>query len=217
MKQLLHKELKLTTAPITWFFILFACMVLIPGYPILVSCFFICMGMFYSYQFAREADDILYTALLPIRKKDVVTAKYLCALFLESIAFLLLIVMTVLRMTVLKDATPYVSNPLMAANITFLALALLIFALFNYIFLGGFFRTDYNYGKPFIFFCIAAFIIVGFGETLHHLPGMAGFNSISGEGLTMQWILLVPALLVFILLTGLSLKISQKRFEDLDL
>lgn len=145
------------------------------------------------------------------------TAKYLCALFLESIAFLLLIVMTVLRMTVLKDATPYVSNPLMAANITFLALALLIFALFNYIFLGGFFRTAYNYGKPFIIFCIAAFIIVGFGETLHHLPGMAGFNSISGEGLTMQWILLVPALLVFILLTGLSLKISQKRFEDLDL
>lgn len=217
MKQLLHKELKLTTAPITWFFILFAFMALIPGYPILVSCFFICMGMFYSYQLAREADDILYTALLPIRKKDVVTAKYLCALFIEAIAFLLLILMTVLRMTVLKGWTPYVRNPLMAANITFLSLALLIFALFNFIFIKGFFKTAYNYGKPFIFFCIAAFVVVGFGETLHYLPGMSGFNAISGEGMAMQWILLVISSAVFLLLTVLSLNISQKRFENLDL
>lgn len=217
MKLLLHKELKLTTAPITWFFLLFAFMALIPGYPILVSCFFICMGMFYSYQFAREADDILYTALLPIRKKDVVTAKYLCTLFIETIAFLLLIVMTMLRMTVLKDAAPYVKNPLMAANITFLSLALVIFALFNFIFIKGFFKTAYNYGKPFILFCIAAFIVVGFGETLHYLPGMSGFNAISGEGMVTQWVLLAISSAAFLFLTYSSLKISQKRFEDLDL
>lgn len=39
MKRLLHKELRLTAAPVTYYFLAFALMTLIPGYPILVGGF----------------------------------------------------------------------------------------------------------------------------------------------------------------------------------
>ena len=64
MNKLLKKELRLTAAPITYFFLTFALMTLIPGYPILVGRFFITLGIFYTFQMARESNDILYTALL---------------------------------------------------------------------------------------------------------------------------------------------------------
>ena len=65
MKKLLHKELRLTAAPITYLFLAFALMPLIPGYPILMGGFFITLGIFYTFQMARESGDILFTALLP--------------------------------------------------------------------------------------------------------------------------------------------------------
>lgn len=68
MKKLLYKELRLTAAPITYLFLAFALMTLIPGYPILMGGFFITLGIFYTFQTARESGDILFTALLPCKK-----------------------------------------------------------------------------------------------------------------------------------------------------
>ncbi|MGO3548708.1 MAG: ABC-2 transporter permease, partial [Paucilactobacillus nenjiangensis] len=60
MKNLLIKEIQLTSMPITFIFLLFAFMTLIPGYPILMGAFFICLGIFFSFQNGRETNDILY-------------------------------------------------------------------------------------------------------------------------------------------------------------
>lgn len=68
MKNLLTKELRLTATILSYLFILFAVMTLIPGYPILVGAFFICLGIFYSFQLGRENNDILFTVLLPVKK-----------------------------------------------------------------------------------------------------------------------------------------------------
>jgi len=89
MNKLLKKELRLTAAPITYFFLAFALMTLIPGYPILVGGFFITLGIFYTFQMARESNDILYTALLPCKKQDVVRAKYTFCVLIELLGWLL--------------------------------------------------------------------------------------------------------------------------------
>ena len=94
MNKLLKKELRLTAAPITYFFLAFALMTLIPGYPILVGGFFITLGIFYTFQMARESNDILYTALLPCKKQDVVRAKYTFCVLIELLGWLLCAVLT---------------------------------------------------------------------------------------------------------------------------
>ena len=60
MKNLLYKELKLASLGLTYLFILFGFMTLIPGYPILLGAFFVCLGIFQSFRTARENNDILY-------------------------------------------------------------------------------------------------------------------------------------------------------------
>lgn len=152
MKNLLIKEIQLTSMPITFIFLLFAFMTLIPGYPILMGAFFICLGIFFSFQNGRETNDILYTVLLPIRKSDVVTAKYLLTIFIQLIAFVLMLALTVFRMSLWNSAGVYMQNAMMNATPIYLALVLLIFAGFNVIFLGGFFKTAYGIGKPFLLF-----------------------------------------------------------------
>ena len=160
MIRLLKKEMKLAASPLSYLFIVFGLMAFVPGYPILVSAFFLCLGLFQSFQAAREANDITYTALLPVAKADVVRAKYLFCGFIQLCYFMLTVAVTLIRMTVLSEAAVYRSNPLMNANLVYLGFVLLILGLFNGIFIGGFFRTAYQFAKPFVAFIVAAFLVV---------------------------------------------------------
>ena len=117
MGRLLKKEMKLTASPLSYWFILFSFMTFLPGYPILVGGFFVCLGIFFTYQQAVEYDDITFSALLPIRKKDVVKAKYAFVIIIQIISFVLSALFTVLRMTLLSNAEVYLVNQMMNANL----------------------------------------------------------------------------------------------------
>ena len=145
---LLLKELRLSTSPLTVIFLAFTLMVFIPGYPVLVSAFFVCLGIFQSFQLARETGDILYTALLPVRKRDVPRAKLLSVSFFQLISVLLASVFTVIRLCFMSALPPYADNPLMPACPTLIAFMLIVYAEFNYIFVRGFIRTAYRLGAP---------------------------------------------------------------------
>ena len=102
---------------LTWLFIGFGAMTLIPGYPILCGVFFITLGIYQSFLSAREANDILYSALLPVAKRDVVKGKYQFVMTVELCGFVLMTILTLFRMTILKDAAVYRHNVLMNANL----------------------------------------------------------------------------------------------------
>lgn len=213
----LKKELRLSTSILTPLFLLFAFMALIPNYPALVGAFFICFGIFQSYQGARENNDILYSVLLPAPKRAVVTAKYLTAMFFEALGLLLMAVCVLLRTSVLKGAAVYAASPLLPANLSYLGGALLVFALFNAVFLGGFFRTACKFGLPFIAFIVGSFLLIVAIEVLPHLPGLAFLAATEGEGFRRQLWVLLGCAAVYGLLSFLSLRRSQARFEKLDL
>ncbi len=217
MKNLLTKEFKLCASPLSWIFLAAAGMTLLPGYPILMGAFFVCFGIFHSFQSGREANDVLYTVLLPVRKRDFVRAKFAFTCFIQLLGFVLMAVLTALRMTVLSGGKAYVGNALMNATPLFLAFALLIFAAFNVFFLGGFFRTAYKFGMPFLSFGVAALLLMFIGEALHFFPGLHFFNTPGGERLGLQFAILAAAAVLFALATFLSCRASMARFEQIDL
>ena len=217
MTKLLNKEFRLCASPLSWIFLAAAGMALLPGYPILMGAFFVCFGIFHSFQNAREANDVMYTVLLPVRKADFVRAKYAFSCFIQLLGFLLMAVLTALRMTVMAGGKAYLSNALMNATPLFLAFALLIFAAFNVFFLGGFFRTGYKFGMPFLRFGIAALVLLFLGESLHFIPGLEFFNAPAGERLSLQFLILLLAAAVCVLSTLLSCRASMARFEKIDL
>ena len=216
-RKLLRKEMKLAASPLSWLFITFALMAFIPGYPILVGAFFVCFGIFHSFQSGRENNDILYTVLLPVSKTDAVKAKYKFTVLIQMIAFAISAAITLLRMTLMTDAHPYITNPMMNANQAYLAYMLLVFALFNWIFLCGFFKTAYKFGLPFILFIIFSFLLITVAEALHFIPELAYLNATDTIRDINLWIMLVAAFAVYAIGTSISCKVAMKRFERVDM
>ena len=217
MSALLRKEIRLSSMLLTWLFIGFGVMAMIPGYPILCGVFFITLGIYQSFQSAREANDILYSALLPVAKRDVVKGKYQFVMMVELCGFTLMAVLTILRMTILKDAAVYRQNALMNANLFYLGAALFVFGLFNVIFVGGFFRTAYKIGKPFVIYIIAAFLTIGAFEALHHFPGLAAVNAFGFDHIVLQMTLLLCGALLYAVMTWISYQKACEDFEKIDL
>ena len=217
MKNILKKELTLSASILSYLFILFGLMFFIPGYPILCGVFFVTLGIFQSFQNAREANDVVFSALLPIAKKDVVKGKFLFSCFIELCSILLMAIATLVRMTVLEDVIVYRNNAMMNANFFALGIALFIFGLFNVIFIGGFFKTAYKFGNPFVTHIIVAFVIIGIGEALHHIPKLKAVNAFGFEDFGLQFGLFALGAMAYIALTVISYRCACRNFERIDL
>ena len=211
------KEMKLSASALSYLFIVFGLMFFLPGYPVLCGAFFVTLGIFQSFQSAREANDILFSALLPFAKRDVVKGKYLFVCFIEICGLILMAAAVIIRMTVLVDAGPYRTNALMNANFFALGLAFLIFGLFNWIFVGGFFKTAYKFAKPFVTYIIVSFLVLGIGEALHHFPGLEMLNAFGTDHMLLQLGLLALGMLSYAVITFVSFKQACNNFEKIDL
>ena len=209
--------MKLAASPLSYLFITFGLMSFLPGYPILVGSFFVCLGLFQSFQSMREANDITYTALLPVAKGDIVRAKVLFCMMIECCYVVVTSIPVLIRMTVLSDAPTYRNNALMNANLVYLGFVWLILGSFNLLFVGGFFRTAYQLAKPFVSFIIAAFCVVGIGETLFHVPALSALNAFGFEHLGLQAGALITGIAAYALLTAVSLRRAIRNFEKIDL
>lgn len=215
MKQLLKKELGFTALPLSYLFLLFSLMTLVPGYPILMGGFFLCLGLFQSMLSAREQQDLTFTLLLPVSKAEAVAAKYLFTMLIQGSYWLLCALFTVLRMTVLSQATVYRENPMMNANPAYLGWNLLLFLLFNQLVLGGYWKDGNSLGRPFLCFGAATLVLVALGETLHHIPGLEVLNAITAAPI--QWLIFGIGVCLYFPLTCLSMKNAQRHFEAVDL
>ena len=217
MGKILLKEMKLSASILSYVFIVFGLMFLLPGYPVLCGAFFTTLGIDQSFQNTRETNDILFSALLPISKEDVVRGKYLFVCLIELCSALLMTLIAVLRMTVFADSPVYRENALMNANGFALGTAFVLFGLFNAIFVGGFFRTVYRIGKPFIIYIVVNFVVIAVAEALHHFPGLSALNAFGTDAFGLQMGLLILGMSIYVLLTYISFRKSCSRLERIDL
>ena len=217
MRNVLIKEMKLSASVLSYIFIAFGLLFFLPGYPVLCGAFFACLGLFKSFEHAREANDIVFSALLPIAKQDVVKGKYVFVCMIEACTLILMAVTVIIRMTALSDSTVYRGNALMNANMFALGAAFFLFGLFNWIFVGGFFRTAYKAGKPFLIYIIVAFLCITVFEALHHIPGLERLNAFGTDDIGLQLLLLAVGIIAFLIMTAVSCKKACKDFEKIDL
>ena len=217
MRNVLLKEMKLSASPLSYLFIVFGLMFFLPGYPILCGAFFVTLGIFQGFQSAREANDIVFSALLPIAKKDVVKGKYLFVCLIEVCSLVLMAAAIAVRMTLLSDSPVYRANALMNANPFALGAAFLIFGLFNLIFVGGFFKTAYGFARPFIIHIIVSFLTIAAAETLHHIPGMAALNAFGADHIALKLALLCAGIAAYLLLTVFACGKACADIENIDL
>ena len=66
MRNIMKKEMHLSALVIVYFFIIFGFMFLLPGYPVLCGAFFLTLGLYQNFRYARECNvDTLSVEFVP--------------------------------------------------------------------------------------------------------------------------------------------------------
>ena len=228
MKALLYKEFKLAMHPICYIFIaIFPFMVLIPSYPLAIgfiyvlSCYPI---LFLGANKGQQSNDLLYSTLLPIRKKDIVLARIMTVAIMQF-AFIAimsaLVPLTMYLQTIIKaDDGSQLTNPGIPINgyVSLLGIVLVGFSIADLIF----FPIYYKNGKSIVMstlMTIIGFIIylAIFTIALPYIPGFEWYTKfLCDSGLGVQFIILGVALVIYVFMHYLVYRISAKRLEKVD-
>ena len=169
MKNLLYKEYKLCMVPMVPLFYLFALMLLIPSYPYQVAAFFTCNSIFYLLKQASLNGDMLFSAMLPVSKADVVRARVRFVMIVQLIMFLLMIPMILLNHRLYPQGNPAGTD----GSATLLGFVLVVFTVFNAVCLPGFYRDEAKIDKLFLFGVLSVFGWVILSEGFMIVAGAA--------------------------------------------
>jgi hypothetical protein len=229
MKALLNKEFKLCLHPTIFIYLALVLMLLIPSYPYLVSCFFVCNAIFFVFQNARENGDSMYTAMLPVSKAQTVKARGLFVVIVQMIDIVLMAGMCALSLV----AMPGFNAGGTDHSLTLLAFALILFTIFNLIFLPSFYKNGYKAGTAFIKGAIGVWIWIIVAEGLMIAASALMMNGVynpffvflfthfdcfpkTAQAWIAQGILFGVAAAIYAVGTWLAVRLSVKRYERVD-
>lgn len=215
MRLLLKKEWKLVVTPVPLLFLALSALVLVPSYPYYVTFFYNSLGIFLMLQSARENRDVAYMLLLPVTKRDVVRARVATIVSLQ-----LLQVLACVPFMLLRASYAEINNPVgIEANLAFLGFGFVLMGLFNLSFLPLHYKNAYDLGKPFVIASVVQFFAIVLLETLEHIvPYMKTVcESCAPTELVRQLPVLLGGMALYALETALACRISENRFEAVDL
>ena len=213
--KLLMKEWKLCMHPMGYIMLLCSALVLVPGYPYGVSCFYMGLAIFFICLTARENHDAAYTLMLPVSRSDAVKARILFCAVLEVIDVLLMGVFILV-----KNAIGNMANPAgLDAGLALIGEALIIFAVFNMVFFPIYYRDISKPGKAFAFAAAAVFlwIILEIAGT-YAIPFFRDvLDQPDPRYMRDKALFTLGGLALFLAGTAWSIQTGAKRFEELDL
>ena len=244
MRNLIYKELKLAWHPVIYVFILvFPLMTLIPSYPSWIGYIYVCSCypiLFLGANKGQQSNDIIYTALLPVRKKDIVLARIYSLVLMLGIFMLVIGALTPLgiylrNLIIEGELEALISqNPELDVNEAVAQLtaqlniglpleaffstagfALLAFSIFDYFFLTWFYRNGRSIMLPtllgmFIFMIILSIMTIALP---YLIPGYSEF-------FTIWWVQLITfgvCLGIFIGALYLAYIVSSRNLEKVNL
>lgn len=229
MKALLNKELKLCLHPTVFIYLGLVLMLLIPSYPYLVACFFLCNAIFFVFQSSRENGDAMYTAMLPVSKAQAVKARCLLVVLLQIIEIVLMAGLCAFSLVGMPERNAGGTDH----SLSLLAFALILFAIFNSIFLPSFYKTGYKAGVSFIKGAIGVWVWILLSDGM-----MIAENAVIESGVDVpffrflreyvdcfpktkeawivQAILFGAALVLYAAASFLAVRRSVKRYEQID-
>lgn len=222
--KLLKKELCLGNASQTviWTICCFG-MYFIPSYPMYVGPFYMTLCIMMTFALNQSSHDILYTALLPVKKIDVVKARFMYCGMMELFAFICALLGWCIR-----SAAGFPANTAgIELTLAYFGFQMIIFAIFNLIFLGNVYKDPLKPGLRYIAAAVAYFICYAACE----LPVWAYYanaeNSLAKVGelftsrdtqfIIPQLIILAAGIVIYAVSWCLTFRRAARQFEKYDL
>ena len=218
MLNLIRKELALCMHPTSFIFLFFAVLVFVPNYPYEVIFFFSSLSVFFCCMMARENGDIAFSCTLPVKKEHIPLAKILVTIGLQCIILLLVGIIGAVKGAVLP-AEQYVNQAGISANIVLVGNGAILLGIFNLIFFPRYFKKPDKIGVPFVIGAIVVFLMIGVFIVLRwatplYSTTLNGLNTVNTGA---KAVALITGLVVYIILSAISCKLSMKYFQRVDL
>lgn len=207
MRPLIYKELKLAIHPLFLFMpVLLGLLMFIPGWIFLLVFmyfFWISAPQIYSNYIAQQ--DHSFSMMLPISKAEFVKSKIIALFVLEGLHLFFGFLFGFIHNLIYGQF-----NWFHDINIAFVGVILVLFTIFNIVFLPQYFKTGYYFGKP-VIYGIVATMIYGFVIEFSAFKYTWYRDLFEGPLLT-QIIILVVGALIAVGLNWYAWKISVKNY-----
>ncbi|TMU87251.1 hypothetical protein FGG79_03720 [Bacillus sp. BHET2] len=217
MYNLLMKDLKLGVNPIFYVLpFLTGALMLIPGWLYFIVLLYFCWitvpNLFSTY---KAQNDLLFSFMLPITKKDYVKAKVAVIVILELLHIVIAVIFGMISTHLYPDLTYLFFGP----TLGFWGLCFIMLAIFNFIFISMYFKTAYKYGAPTIAAITGAMLFAGGAEWLGIKNSML-FDLFKGSGadhIGIHLSILFAGIGIFAGCTIIAYFIAIKQFKKLDI
>jgi hypothetical protein len=215
MINLLYKEFRLVITTPYMALLLFALLLLIPNWVYFVAMMYILfIGWPNLFMSTTAMNDIRFTVMLPIRKRDVVKARVLSLATLELLQLAAGAVTAVINMNLYPAG-----NFLIDANIAFLGCVLVMYGLFNLAFFPLYYKRASKVGKPTLIGTAAAILFAFIIEALVLTSPTAArmLDGIAIDALIRQIPIFASGIVIFVALSFAAYKWAARNFEKVDL
>lgn len=216
MKAILKKEF-LLLHPAFYLGYLFAAMIFIPNYPLVIAYFLpLTLSINLVITSINENNDLLFSSLLPLRKKDYVKAKMTMILFFELSYLLLTVPLLFLRNYLYQDSFSQ-TTPGLNSILSVIGCVFLVYGVYNFVLMTIYFKTAPKRILSYLLSLTTALILFSFfGIVLVYLP-IIGPSFNLGGSLLYQYLYFIIGILLFLLFNYFSFRLSTKILEKRDL
>ena len=217
MLNLIKKEIALCLHPTAFIFLAFAALVFVPNYPYEVIFFFSCLSVFFCCMMTRENGDIAFSCALPVKKEHIPIAKMLVVFGLQGIVLLLVGIIGAVKGAVLP-AEQYVNQAGISANLALVGNGAVLLGVFNMIFFPRYFKSPDRIGVPFVIGAVAVFLLIGVFIVLRWATPLYSvtLNGLNSQNIGAKVIALTIGIVIYIVLSSISCKLSMSYFQKID-
>lgn len=217
MYNLVMKDLKLGVNP--WFYVLpllLGALMLIPGWIYFIVPLYFCWitipNLFGGF---KSQKDLMFSTLMPITKKDIVSSRVVVIVILELMHLLAAMIFSIFTLRLYPNITYFFFEPHMG----FWGLCFIMLAIFNIVFIPMYYKTAYKYGAATVASTVAAMIFAVVAQWIGiQSPWVnAMFYGTGADNTVLQLSILVISIVIFLLLTAIAYRIAVKRFQKVEI
>ncbi len=217
MYNLLMKDIKLGVNPFFYFMpFLTGALMLIPGwlyfFVFLYFCFITIPNIYGAY---KTQNDLIFSIMMPVTKKDIVKSKMAVVVLLELLHIVTAAIYGVIHTQIYPDFNYFFFGP----SIGFFGLCFVMLAIFNLIFISMYYKTSYKYGFPTVVGIIGAMLFGAAAEWVGIKNSMV-FDLFKGKGadnFAIQFAILITGIVIFAIFTIIAYNIAIKRFKKVEI
>ncbi|GIP26990.1 hypothetical protein J23TS9_21200 [Paenibacillus sp. J23TS9] len=217
MYNLVMKDLKLGVNPMFFVFpLLMGALMLVPGWLYFLVPMYFCWitipNMFGQF---RSQNDLIFTSMMPVTKKDMVKARVFVIVILEVLHLLIAMIYSMITIRLYPHLTYYFFAPYMG----FWGLCFVMIAIFNMIFIPMYYKTAYKFGGAATVSIAGAMLFGGVAQWIGIQSSFVSdiFNGTGAHNMTLQISILIAGIVIFIAFTMFAIRIAVKRFLKVEI